>query len=189
MPRSRTGLASSDSCACRGRARFRGPAVAIVTAERDADVEASIAVDPRAPRRIVAAWMQDDGRSNLVMTSRDGGRTWTRVFVPGLTDCTGGTLAGAADPWLSFAPAGKLLMGSGIAKPASPAGPDVRSAADAGREPLRRRRAIVVAAGDHAVRARRVLGQVGGDRRPAPPGCGTCGAGRRRTPARRCRRR
>jgi hypothetical protein len=59
--------------------------------------------------------MQDDGRSNLVMASRDGGRTWARVFVPGLTDCTGGDLSGAADPWLSFARDGELLLGSGIA--------------------------------------------------------------------------
>jgi hypothetical protein len=94
---------------------FPGACGAIVTAQRDAEVEPSIAVDPRAPRRIVVAWMQDDGRSNLVMASRNGGRTWTRVFVPGLTDCTGGTLAGAADPWLSFARDGKLLLGSGIA--------------------------------------------------------------------------
>src|SRR5919197_36339 len=98
-----------------GASPFPGPCGASAIAERGAEVEPSIAVDPRSPRRIVAAWMQDDGRSNLVMTSRDGGRTWTRVFVPGLTDCTGGTVAGAADPWLSFAADGKLLLGSGIA--------------------------------------------------------------------------
>jgi photosystem II stability/assembly factor-like uncharacterized protein len=98
-----------------GATPFPGPCGAEAIAERDADVETSIAVDPRAPRRIVAAWMQDDGRSNLVMASRDGGRTWSRVFVPGLTDCTGGSVAAAADPWLSFAPDGELLLGSGIA--------------------------------------------------------------------------
>jgi hypothetical protein len=98
-----------------GATPFPGPCGAIAIAERDAEVEPSIAVDPRAPRRIVVAWMQDDGRSNLVMASRDGGRTWTRVFVPGLTDCTGGSLSGAADPWLSFARGGKLLLSSGIA--------------------------------------------------------------------------
>jgi hypothetical protein len=98
-----------------GASPFPGPCGAEAIAERDAEVEPSIAVDPRAPRRIVAAWMQDDGRSNLVMASRDGGRTWTRVFVPGLTDCTGGSLSAAADPWLSFAGDGKLLLGSGIA--------------------------------------------------------------------------
>jgi hypothetical protein len=98
-----------------GASPFPGPCGAIAIAQRDAEVEPSVAVDPRAPRRIVVAWMQDDGRSNLVMASRNGGRTWTRVFVPGLTDCTGGTLAGAADPWLSFARGGKLLLSSGIA--------------------------------------------------------------------------
>jgi hypothetical protein len=98
-----------------GATPFPGPCGAEAIAKRDAEVEPSIAVDPRAPRRIVVAWMQDDGRSNLVTASRDGGRTWTRVFVPGLTDCTGGTVSAAADPWLSFAADGKLLLGSGIA--------------------------------------------------------------------------
>ena len=78
-----------------GASPFPGPCGASAVAQRDAEVETSIAVDPRAPRRIVAAWMQDDGRSNLIMASRDGGRMWTRVFVPGLTDCTGGAVSGA----------------------------------------------------------------------------------------------
>jgi hypothetical protein len=105
---------------------FPGPCGANAIAQRDAEVETSIAVDPRAPRRIVVAWMQDDGRSNLVMASRNGGRTWTRVFVPGLTDCTGGTVSAAADPWLSFAPDGKLLLGSGIANLPQLPGPTFR---------------------------------------------------------------
>jgi hypothetical protein len=98
-----------------GATPFPGPCGASAIAQRDADVETSIAVDPRRPRRIVAAWMQDDGRSNLVAASRDGGRTWARVFVPGLTDCTGGSVSAAADPWLSFAPNGRLLLSAGIA--------------------------------------------------------------------------
>ena len=98
-----------------GASPFPGPCGASLIAQRDAEVEPSIAVDPRAPRRIVAAWIQDDGHSNLVMASRDGGRTWSRVFVPGLTDCTGGSVSAAADPWLSFAPNGELLLGSGTA--------------------------------------------------------------------------
>jgi BNR repeat-like domain len=105
---------------------FPGPCGAEAIAERDAEVEVSIAADPRSPRRIVVAWMQDDGRSNLVMASRDGGRTWTRVFVPGLTDCTGGTVSAAADPWLSFAPDGKLLLSSGIANLPQLPGPTFR---------------------------------------------------------------
>src|SRR5437764_4700906 len=98
-----------------GASPFPGPCGASAIAQRDANVETSIAVDPRAPRRIVAAWMQDDGRSNLVTASRDGGRTWARVLVPGLTDCTGGIVSAAADPWLSFARDGKPLLGSGTA--------------------------------------------------------------------------
>jgi hypothetical protein len=98
-----------------GASPFPGPCGASAIAQRDAEVEPSIAVDPRAPRRIVVALMQDDGRSNLVMASRDGGQIWTRVFVPGLTDCTGGTVSATADPWLSFGRGGKLLLSSGIA--------------------------------------------------------------------------
>jgi hypothetical protein len=98
-----------------GASPFPGPCGASAIAQRDAEVEPSIAVDPRAPRRIVAAWIQDDGRSNLVMASRDGGRTWSRVLVPGLTDCTGGAVSAAADPWLSFAGDGRLLLSSGTA--------------------------------------------------------------------------
>jgi hypothetical protein len=98
-----------------GASPFPGPCGASAIAPRDAEVEPSIGVDPRAPRRIVVAWIQDDGRSNLVMASGDGGGTWTRVFVPGLTDCTGGTVSAAADPWLSFTRGGELLLSSGIA--------------------------------------------------------------------------
>jgi hypothetical protein len=98
-----------------GASPFPGPCGASAIAQRDAEVEPSIAVDPRTPRRIVAAWIQDDGRSNLVMASRDGGRSWARVLVPGLTDCTGGAVSAAADPWLSFAADGGLLLSSGIA--------------------------------------------------------------------------
>ena len=98
-----------------GASPFPGPCGASAIAQRDAEVEPSIAVDPRSSRRIVAAWIQDDGRSNLVMASRDGGRSWARVLVPGLTDCTGGAVSAAADPWLSFAGDGRLLLSSGTA--------------------------------------------------------------------------
>ena len=50
--------------------------------------------------------MQDPGsefaaRSDLVASSYDYGRTWTRSTIPGLTRYTGGTADDTADPWLS----------------------------------------------------------------------------------------
>jgi hypothetical protein len=78
--------------------------------------EPSIAVNPRNPRNIVAVWQQDrfviDGGalSNLVGVSRDGGRTWRRVEVPGLSRCTGGTDERTSDPWLSIGPDGTVYL-------------------------------------------------------------------------------
>jgi hypothetical protein len=69
-----------------------------------AEIEPAVTVDPAHPRTIVATWQQDlgfGGRSDLVATSRDGGRTWTRRTIPGLTRCTGGTADAASDPWVS----------------------------------------------------------------------------------------
>ena len=60
------------------------------------ELEPMIAVNPANPRNIVAAWKQDVGsanqtRSDLVASSLDGGKTWTRSTIPGLSACTGGT--------------------------------------------------------------------------------------------------
>jgi hypothetical protein len=69
-----------------------------------AEIEPAVTVDPRRPRTIVATWQQDlgfGGRSDLIGTSRDGGRTWSRRTIPGLTRCTGGTADSASDPWLA----------------------------------------------------------------------------------------
>jgi hypothetical protein len=78
----------------------------------DAEVEPQIEVDPGDPRRLAVTWMQDSGRSNIVLSSRDRGRTWTRAFVPGLSQCTGGVEPTAADPWLSFGGDGRLYLAS-----------------------------------------------------------------------------
>jgi hypothetical protein len=70
------------------------------------ELEPAITVNPANPRNIVAAWKQDVGtpnqtRSDLVASSLDGGRTWTRSTIPGLTACTGGTADAGSDPWVS----------------------------------------------------------------------------------------
>jgi hypothetical protein len=69
------------------------------------ELEPSITVNPANPRNIVAAWKQDVGpdstRTDLVASSLNGGRTWTRSTIPGLTKCEGGTADGASDPWVA----------------------------------------------------------------------------------------
>jgi hypothetical protein len=69
------------------------------------ELESMIAVNPANPRNIIATWKQDAGflstRSDLIASSLDGGRTWSRSTIPGLTACTGGTGDIGTDPWVS----------------------------------------------------------------------------------------
>ena len=70
-----------------------------------AEVEPAITADPADPRKIVGTWQQDIGvfaaRSDLIATTQNGGRTWRRSIIPGLTTCSGGSMDFASDPWLS----------------------------------------------------------------------------------------
>jgi hypothetical protein len=79
-----------------------------------AEIEPAITVNPANPRNIVATWQQDVGRgaarSDVIGTSRDGGRTWKRVTIPGLTRCTGGSADAATDPWVSAGPDGTVYF-------------------------------------------------------------------------------
>src|SRR5262245_21636638 len=57
-----------------------------------AEIEPAVTVNPANPRNIIATWQQDLGfaaRSDVIGTSRDGGKTWERVTLSGLTRCTG----------------------------------------------------------------------------------------------------
>ena len=83
------------------------------------ELETAITVNPANPRNIVATWKQDVGpfngtRSDLVASSQDGGKTWTRRTIPGLTVCTGGTADAASDPWVSAGGDGTVYF-SGLA--------------------------------------------------------------------------
>jgi hypothetical protein len=86
--------------------------------QRGSEAEPHLAVDPRNPRRLVATWQQDrfveDGGalSNLVASSRDGGRTWRTVRLPGLSRCTRGKDERASDPWLSIGRDGTVYQSS-----------------------------------------------------------------------------
>jgi hypothetical protein len=78
-----------------------------------AEVEPWNAVNPRDPRNIVTYYQQDrwnDGGAHGLVASvtKDGGRHWKQVVVPGLSQCSGGTYERASDPVVSFAPNGDL---------------------------------------------------------------------------------
>jgi hypothetical protein len=73
------------------------------------EIEPAIAVNPAHPRNLIGTWQQDLGmlaRSDLIGWSPDGGKTWRRSQIPGLTACTGGTADAATDPWISVGPDG-----------------------------------------------------------------------------------
>ena len=83
------------------------------------ELEPAIAVNPADRRDIIAAWKQDVGpfngtRSDLVASSQDGGKTWTRSTIPGLGICTGGTADSPSDPWVSAGGDGTVYF-SGLA--------------------------------------------------------------------------
>jgi hypothetical protein len=83
------------------------------------ELEPMVTVNPANPRNLVATWKQDVGaplasRSDLVAASLDGGKTWTRRTIPGLTVCTGGTADLGSDPWLSAGGDGTVYF-SGLA--------------------------------------------------------------------------
>lgn len=100
------------------------------TQSRDAEEESTLAISPIDPRNVAAAWIEDPRESDIVSSSHDGGRSFTRVLVPGFSRCTGGGEQLAADPWLSFGRDGALYF-SGLAYDliVTPAGLTVETAA------------------------------------------------------------
>jgi hypothetical protein len=86
--------------------------------------ETSVAVHPRNPRKMAVAWLQDEALGILVATTENGGRSWHRVTVPGLTTCTGGTYNKVMHPRLAYSADGTLFLAS---HPLSEAGPDPRN--------------------------------------------------------------
>ena len=76
--------------------------------------ETSVAVDPRDRRNVLVAWIADGRATDLVMASRDGGRSFSRILVPGLSACTGGAFKVASDPGLAFSADGRRAYFSAI---------------------------------------------------------------------------
>ncbi len=96
-------------------------------AYRDLESESSIAVDPADASRVAVAWQQDNSLGIIVGSTSDGGQTWTRTVVEGLTTCTGSpNMNRVSHPRLSFAPDGRLYL---AAMPVAEWMPDPRNAA------------------------------------------------------------
>ena len=79
----------------------------------NSEIEPRSAINPTNPMNIVGEYQQDrwsDGgaRGLVASVTHDGGATWSRVVVPGLTKCSGGAYDRASDPWVSFSPNGVL---------------------------------------------------------------------------------
>ena len=88
----------------------------------NAEVEPSLAVDPRDSRRLIVAYQQDRfstgaARGLVASRSSDGGKTWARTELP-FSLCAGGQTTGwprASDPWVSIGPDGRaFLIGLGL---------------------------------------------------------------------------
>ena len=77
--------------------------------------ETSVAVNPRDPRHILVSWIQDGRATDTVMASRDGGRTFARILVPGISACTGGDFQVSSDPGVEFSADGRMAYFSSIA--------------------------------------------------------------------------
>jgi hypothetical protein len=79
----------------------------------NSEIEPRSTISPANPANIVGEYQQDrwsDGgaRGLVASVTHDGGSTWHRVTVPGLTKCSGGAYDRASDPWVSFGPTGRL---------------------------------------------------------------------------------
>src|ERR1051325_5325499 len=86
------------------------------TVVRNAEVEPSLAVDPRRPARVYVAYQQDrfrDGaaRGVVVATTNDAGRSWRRSVVQVGFCATGArTPFRVTDPWVSVGPDGRAYV-------------------------------------------------------------------------------
>jgi hypothetical protein len=132
----------------------------------DLELEPAIAVNPANPRNIIATWKQDvsgrfNARDDVVASSLDGGRTWRRTVIPGLTRCSGGTADTASDPWVSFGGDGRAYFG-GQAGSMSTEPPSIAIAASHSRD-----------GGRHWAAPATVAPELGGNEQPAVTGSPT----------------
>jgi hypothetical protein len=83
----------------------------------NSEAEPSVAVDPRDPQKLIAAWQQDrfvaagGALSDLVAVSEDRGRHWQKRKIPAASVCTGGSDERTSDPWVSIGRDGRAYVG------------------------------------------------------------------------------
>lgn len=99
-------------------------------------VEPSAAVNPANPLNMIIGYQQDrwsggGARGLIAGASFDGGLSWVRIVVPGISTCSGGPYERATDPWVSFGPNGHAYffgMGFDITTPPDRPGGNGKSA-------------------------------------------------------------
>jgi BNR repeat protein/WD40 repeat protein len=92
--------------------------------QSESEASPVLAVNPRDPKNLVATWMQDihegygASLTNLVSTSRDGGRSFAPHVIPNLSRCSASGDSDAADfphvdtPWISIGADGAAYQAS-----------------------------------------------------------------------------
>lgn len=79
------------------------------------EVESSLAADPTG-RFLVGGYQQDRTKrggavADVIATSDDGGETWTRTLVDGVSECGGGGFEKQTDPTAAIGPDGTAYVG------------------------------------------------------------------------------
>ena len=92
----------------------------------NAEVQPDVAVDPRNPSHMVAAWQTDrwsgvGGHGLVTKATFDGGRTWTQA-TPAVSTCAGGGFDRATDTQVTIAPNGSVFLVSLSMNTTSPQG-------------------------------------------------------------------
>jgi len=83
----------------------------------DQQAEPFLALDPRDPSKLLGAAQEGRlasgaARANGFYSSGDGGRTWRRGLLPGVSTATGGRFDRATDPLVAFGPDGTAFYSS-----------------------------------------------------------------------------
>jgi hypothetical protein len=65
-----------------------------------------LAADPRHPQRLLLTYLAGDDSASVAARSTDGGRTWSRSVLRGITTCTGGGPGRIGDPGAFVGPDG-----------------------------------------------------------------------------------
>src|SRR4051812_46911309 len=108
-------MAAGPLAALSGGSPFPGACASAERPQAGAEAETHLAVDPRDPDRLLAAWQQDRFRSAGALStgaalSEDGGRNWRALDVPGVTACPPAPFDRASDPWLSIGADGTAYL-------------------------------------------------------------------------------